>query len=79
MPTILRIDGFRFYFYSNENDEPPHIHIEKGEADGKIWLEPIMETAYMYGFTNHEIKQIAVIAFKYSEQFKTKWNEHFGK
>jgi len=40
MPTILRKDGFRFYFYSNENDEPAHIHVEKGDAEGKIWLVP---------------------------------------
>lgn len=28
MPTILRIDGFRFYFYSHEPNEPPHVHID---------------------------------------------------
>jgi Domain of unknown function (DUF4160) len=30
MPTILRINGYRFFFYSNENDEPAHVHVEKG-------------------------------------------------
>jgi hypothetical protein len=79
MPTILRKDGFRFYFYSNENDEPPHIHIEKGAAEGKIWLTPKTETAYLLGFTNAEKKQIALIVFEYSEFFKSKWNEHFSK
>lgn len=79
MPTILRKDGFRFFFYSNENDEPPHIHIQKGDAEGKIWLHPTMEVAYMYGFSKSEVKQIVVIAFEYSEHFKTEWNGHFGK
>ena len=27
MPTILRIANFRFHFYSNEGNEPPHIHV----------------------------------------------------
>ncbi len=40
MPTVLRLQGFRFFFYSNENDEPMHVHVEKAEAVGKIWLEP---------------------------------------
>ena len=29
MPTLLNIDGFKFFFYSNEH-EPKHIHILKG-------------------------------------------------
>ncbi len=47
MPTILRINGFRFFFYSNENDEPAHVHVEKGDAEGKIWLEPALEAVYL--------------------------------
>lgn len=46
MPTVLLINGFRFFFYSNENDEPMHIHVKKGNADGKIWLEPQIEIAF---------------------------------
>lgn len=29
MPTVLRWKGYRFYFFSNEGSEPPHIHIDK--------------------------------------------------
>lgn len=35
MPTVLVLDGYRLFFYSNENDEPAHIHVEEGEAIGK--------------------------------------------
>ena len=41
MPTILRIGGYRFYFWSHEPNEPPHVHIDKGEASAKVWLEPV--------------------------------------
>ncbi len=54
MPTVLRLQGFRFFFYSNENDEPMHVHVEKAEADGKIWLEPEIKIAYMYNFSTIE-------------------------
>jgi len=33
MPTILLIDGWRFFFYSNERNEPIHIRCQKGEKE----------------------------------------------
>ncbi|MCL4707818.1 DUF4160 domain-containing protein [bacterium] len=38
MPSILFIRGWRFFFYANERNEPPHIHARKGDADCKYWL-----------------------------------------
>jgi len=32
MPTVLRVGRYRFFFFSNENNEPPLIHI-KAESD----------------------------------------------
>jgi hypothetical protein len=32
MPTLLRVEGFRFFFYSGERQEPPHDHVEKGDG-----------------------------------------------
>lgn len=46
MPTVLRIKGYRFYFFSNEGFEPKHIHIEKADAIRKIWLEPSVDPEY---------------------------------
>ncbi len=36
MPTVMRIGPFRFYFYSHEPNEPPHIHVDRGEATIKV-------------------------------------------
>ena len=66
-------------FYSNENDEPQHVHVQKGNAEGKLWLAPKLEIVYMFDFTNAEVKQIAVISFEYLEQFKRDWNGYFNK
>ncbi len=38
MPTILRIQGFRFYFFSLDSGEPPHIHVAHGDKLAKYWL-----------------------------------------
>jgi hypothetical protein len=40
MPTILSVQGWRFGFYSNEGNEPMHVHAEKGDAECKYWLHP---------------------------------------
>jgi len=79
MPNVLLINGFRFFFYSNENNEPAHIHITKGSADGKVWLVPTIAIAYMYGFTNAEQKFIMEVVETNYEIFINRWNEHFNQ
>lgn len=79
MPTVLQIKGYRFYFFSNENNEPMHIHIEKAGANGKVWIEPEIKTAYFYGFKAGQIKDISEIIEEQLETIKTSWNDYFGK
>jgi hypothetical protein len=62
MPTVLRLHGFRFFFYSNEGKEPPHIHVEKGDNTAKFWLEPV-ELANSFGFKAKEINEIRLIVY----------------
>ena len=41
MPNLFTILGYKVYFWSNENDEPIHVHISKGipsKNAAKIWL-----------------------------------------
>jgi len=52
VPTILRIQGFRVYFWSHEPSEPPHVHLDKGGASAKVWLEPV-SLASRVGFPAH--------------------------
>ena len=78
MPTVWSELGFRFFFWSNENDEPMHIHVEKGGAEGKIWLDPVVKVAYMHGFTLKEQKIIRAIVADKILTLKQKWNEYFS-
>jgi Domain of unknown function (DUF4160) len=77
MPTIHRQDGFRFYFYSHEPNEPPHIHIDKGDATIKIWLNNV-EVAKSRGFRAHEISDITDMVGEHEAMFLEKWNEYFS-
>lgn len=43
MPTLFEIYGYRIFFWSNEKDEPVHVHVCKGDPSenaAKIWLPP---------------------------------------
>ena len=77
MPTVLRVGKLRFYFFSNESQEPPHIHIKAGEDEAKFWLDPIALAAN-YGFNGRELNQIKQLVAQHRVEFLEAWNEHFG-
>lgn len=78
MPTILRIKGYRFFFFSLEGNEPPHIHIEHGDKVAKFWLKPV-NLASSTGFRSYELTEIRALVIEHSEKFMEKWNEYFGR
>jgi len=77
MPTVLREDGFRFYFYSHEPNEPLHVHVDKADASAKIWLEPVA-VARNFGFSAKELGDILKRVRRHQMSFVEAWNEHFG-
>lgn len=54
-----------------------HIHIEKGDASAKIWLQPI-EIGNNYGFSSREMNQIILIVQNNQSQFIDFWNDYFN-
>ena len=77
MPTLIIVKGIRFFFYSNEGNEPPHVHVSKGTAYGKIWLRPI-RIKYLIGFNPEEEKTILETIMVNLKSFNTQWDEHFN-
>jgi hypothetical protein len=77
MPTVLRIGPFRFYFFSHEPNEPPHVHVDRDAATIKVWLEPV-EVAKSRGFRAHEIGGIVKMVEDNRERLLEAWHEYFG-
>ena len=77
MPTVLRVLGFRFYFYSHEPGEPPHVHVDKGGATAKVWLHPIA-LARQTGFRTPEITTILELVREHQSTLTEAWNGYFG-
>ena len=78
MPTVLNINGYRFFFFSNERNEPIHIHIEKAENYAKFWLDPQC-VAVNFGFTSKELREISEVIDENETCIREKWNEHISK
>ena len=78
MPTALRHGRWRFFFYSNEGSEPPHVHVESGEGTAKLWLTPVA----LVGSTSIKSAETRDIE-RFVRQNRTllleAWNEHFGR
>jgi len=78
MPTVLRLDGFRFFFYSLDRGEPPHVHVAQGSKAAKYWLDPV-ELASSEGFRAHELNRLRVLVQQHAANFHRQWNEHFSR
>src|SRR5262245_28283053 len=68
VPTVFRQDGFRFFFYSNESNEPPHVHVERrGEGAAKFWLRPI-ELARIDRMSDRDLARAAAILSEHEDE-----------
>ncbi|MEA1051806.1 DUF4160 domain-containing protein [Lamprobacter modestohalophilus] len=77
MPTILRIKGLRFHFYSDEGTEPAHIHIRSAEGECKFWLSPIA-LARNRGIPAHQLRDIERIVFDNQAFLLEQFHEYHG-
>jgi hypothetical protein len=78
MPTALRSGPYRFFFYSADGIEPPHIHVARDDAIAKFWLQPV-RLKESSGFRPHETRQIQGIITDHLDVILTAWHEHFRR
>ena len=78
MPKVLRIGKCRFFFFSREDNEPVHIHVESDDNYAKFWLEPVA-FAKSVGYSAREINEIKKLVLQNVTLFKEKWYEYFGR
>jgi hypothetical protein len=78
VPTVLRIKGYRFFFFSNEAGEPVHIHVESKDEYAKFWLEPV-QLAKSVGYNARELTEIRKLVVKNTDAFKRSWDEYFSR
>ncbi|NLF96095.1 MAG: DUF4160 domain-containing protein [Candidatus Riflebacteria bacterium] len=76
-PNVARTGPFRFYFYSHEPNEPPHVHVDRDNCSAKFWLGPV-SLASNIGFSPVELNKIEKIVITKQIDFLEAWYEFFG-
>lgn len=76
MPTVLRLLGWRFHFYSDEGSEPPHIHVDTGHGECKFWLSPV-RLARSESVKPIDLRRIEAATIEHEASFLEKWHEYF--
>jgi hypothetical protein len=76
-PTVFRERGFRFFFFSRE-EERPHVHVVSGDGEAKLWLVPEIELAKNYRYSRRQLKEIESLVEAHYDELISAWQQHFG-
>ena len=75
-PTVLRVRGFRFYFFSRE-EARPHVHVQHADGEAKFWIEPGVELHANYGLRPKLIVEAEELIKEHLNEIRRAWAKHF--
>ena len=75
MPTILKIGPYRFFFFSEESNEPVHVHVIREQTEAKFWISPTVSVADNKGFAQHELRKVMRLVEENKELIENEWNK----
>lgn len=75
MPAVHREAGLVFRFFSNENQEPPHIHVYGQKGSMKIWLNTNLDIAKIRKLSASDQRRGMEIVKNNKTLFLEKWYE----
>lgn len=76
MPTLFRIFGLRFFFYSDEH-LPVHVHVENGDGNAKIVMLPEIKVEYNPGMKPRDLRNAVEYATLLKDKIINTWDEYF--
>ena len=56
-PTVLRVRGFRFYFFSRE-EQRPHVHVQHAEGEAKFWIARLLDFRRTTGSSRNDLLKL---------------------
>ena len=77
LPTVLRRGPDRFFFYSSDRAEPPHVHVERDANLAKVWLDPV-RLHESGGFRRAELTRVAALVGEHQALLLEAWREYVG-
>jgi hypothetical protein len=79
VPWPLRVGPYCFGFFSNENLQPPHVHVIRDDCKAKFWLNPVCRLEWNVGFRGHELTRMRKIIERNRNFLLEKWHEHHNR
>ena len=76
-PTVFREDGYRFFFFSREENRM-HVHIISANGETKFWLEPEIALAKNYNHSRKQLKDIESLVEEHYYELISIWQEYFS-
>ncbi len=77
MPEVFRLEGYVFFFYANEGNEPLHVHVRRAGGFAKFWIEPVL-LDHSQGMKTKELARAEELIGQNIEVIRRKWNEVFN-
>ena len=83
LPSIVDFMGYKIYFWSNENNEPIHVHVSKGiqtENATKFWIkrDDIELVHNKSEIPINDLKKIQKYLWANRSMIIAKWYDFFG-
>jgi hypothetical protein len=76
-PTVLRVRGFRFFFFSREEFRP-HVHVNHADGEAKFWLDPAVGIAVNYGLGVGRLNEALQLVEEHADEIRDAWRRHFS-
>lgn len=76
-PTLLRKNGFRYFFFSREEPRM-HVHVSGADGEAKFWLEPVVAIASQSGLRSGQLTELQQTVEENADAFRHLWQRHFG-
>jgi hypothetical protein len=75
-PTIFRVGGYRFYFFSREESRA-HVHVQHADGEAKFWIEPLVALEANYGLTPRQVAEALKLVGEHHDDIRNAWSKHF--
>jgi hypothetical protein len=77
-PTVFRHRGYRFYFFSREEDRQ-HVHVSCADGEAKFWLSPEVALAENCGLSAQQVTEALKIVQERRDELVERWRQHFRR
>jgi hypothetical protein len=70
------LEGLPIFLLERRSSGTPHVHVKKGSAEAKVWLDPV-RLHVAIDFRGHEINTVVRKVHEQRDVFLRAWHDYF--